>query len=141
MIVMPQRIVLDTRVLYAGLFSKNGASYAILDAIERGGLRIVLSTPLVFEYEEVLRRNQEVLGLSDRALEDVLDDLCARGESHSVYFLWRPHLPDPEDDHLLELAVASGARMIVTHNMKHFPNLAPFDVQAVTPKTMLEKLK
>ncbi len=43
------RIILDTNVLYAGLYSADGASYQVLRAIERGQVRIVVSTTLLFE--------------------------------------------------------------------------------------------
>jgi len=47
--------------------------------IERGCVIPLLSTTLLFEYEEILNRHQRVLGLTNRAIEDVLDGLCARG--------------------------------------------------------------
>ena len=44
------RIVLDTNVLYAGLYSASGKSFQLLRAIDEGRVRIALSTPLLFEY-------------------------------------------------------------------------------------------
>jgi predicted nucleic acid-binding protein len=35
-----------------------------------------------------------------------------------VYFLWRPNLPDEADNHLIELALAGSAEIIVTNNLK-----------------------
>lgn len=46
-----------------------------------------------------------------------------------------------KDDHLLELAVASGAGTIVTHNTRHFVGLASFAVRAVTPRQLLEEMR
>lgn len=74
------RIILDTNVLYAGLYSSRGASYQLLRAIDRGKVQIVLSIPLLFEYEDILWRNQTTLGLSDSEIERLLDDLCHRSE-------------------------------------------------------------
>ena len=98
-----RKIILDTNVLYAGLYSNRGASHEVLRAVERGEIEIVLSTALVFEYEDILRRHQRRLNLSDKDVEYVLDGLCAVGAHQQIYFLWRPQLPDPRDDHILEL--------------------------------------
>lgn len=135
------RAVIDTNVLYAGLFSATGASYRILRLIEQGHLAPLLSTTLLFEYEEVLRRNQKLLKLSDRAIDDVLDGLCSHGECRKIHFLWRPQLSDPKDDHILELAVAAGGADIVTHNVKDFAQASAFGVRIVRPRELLGELK
>ena len=135
------RAVIDTNVLYAGLYSANGASFRVLQAVERGRLKPVLSTSLLFEYEEVLRRDQERLRLSDRAVQDVLDGLCLRGEAQAIHFLWRPWLPDGSDDHVLELAVAAGGVDIVTHNLRHFGPAAAFGVRVLAPAELLGELR
>lgn len=134
------RIILDTNVLYAGLYSSQGVSFKVLEAIEEGNLQIVLSTTLLFEYEDILRRNQTALDLSNLEIEKLLDYLCLRSEHQKIYFLWRPYLADPNDDHLLELAVASGARLITTHNTKDFKGIEKFNVKTITPKKLLEEL-
>jgi len=135
------RAVIDTNVLHAGLYSAVGASFQVLRLIERQKLTPVLSTTLLFEYEEILRRHQTLLHLSNRAIEDVLDGLCSRGELQRVFFLWRPQLADPKDDHVLELAVAAGGVAIVTHNVKHFDAAAAFGIRVVKPAEMLKKLR
>lgn len=135
------RAVVDTNVLYAGLYSSSGASYQVLRLIERGRLVPLLSTALIFEYEEVMRRDQKKLRLSDRALDDVLDGLCARGECRRIHFLWRPQLSDPKDDHLLELAVAAGSADIVTHNTDDFTGADRFGIRIMTPAELLGELK
>ena len=134
------RIILDTNVLYAGLYSSRGASFKILQAIEQGKLKMVLSTTLLFEYEDILKRNQVALGLSNQEIEKVLDYFCMKSEHQKIYFLWRPYLPDPKDDHLLELAVASGAKLIVTHNTKDFRRVEEFGLRSITPKAILEEI-
>jgi predicted nucleic acid-binding protein len=58
------RAVIDTNVLYAGLYSAQGASFLILRAVEERRLVPVLSTTLLFEYEHVLRRRHGDLNLS-----------------------------------------------------------------------------
>jgi putative PIN family toxin of toxin-antitoxin system len=134
------RIILDTNVLYSGLYSSKGASFKVLRAIGDGKLRSVLSTALLFEYEDVLKRNQEILNLSNQEIEKILDNLCLLSDHQKIYFLWRPRLSDPQDDHLLELAVASGVNLVVTHNISDFKGSDKFGVRPITPKELLEEI-
>lgn len=134
------KIVLDTNVLFAGLYSANGPSYKILQYLAAGRLTLALSTPLLFEYEDVLKRNSELLNLNEVEIETVLDNLCAFGQSQKIHFLWRPYLPDAKDDMVLELAVASNAKTIITHNVRDFLGVEKFDVAVIQPKTLLELL-
>ena len=58
-----------------------------------------------------------MLGLSDRAVNDVLDGFCVRGESRKIHFLWRPHISDPKDDVLAPVtkkAVANETKATAT---------------------------
>jgi putative PIN family toxin of toxin-antitoxin system len=135
------RVVIDTNVLYAGLYSASGASHSLLRLIEQGRVMPVLSTTLLFEYEEVLRRNRDLLGLADRDVEDLLDGLCSRGECRRIHFLWRPQLVDPKDDHILELAVAGSCVDIVTHNVKDFGKAIHFGVRVIRPGALLGEMK
>lgn len=133
-------IIMDTNVLFAGLYSANGASFKLLELLSKDRLRIVISTPLLFEYEEVLKRNRTMLQLTDAEIGMVLDNLCGFSRHQKVYFLWRPYLSDPKDDLVLELAVAAQVNTIVTHNLKDFARVYKFGVEAITPKTLLERL-
>ena len=137
---MKTKIVIDTNVLYSGLYSSEGAAYKILEKVSQGKIIPVISTPLVFEYEEVLKRNQTILNLSNQEIDKLLDNICGFGETQKIYFLWRPYLSDPKDDHILELAVASKTNCIVTYNIKDFNGSEKFGVSIVTPKQLLEKI-
>ena len=136
-----RRIILDTNVLYAGLYSSKGASYQILRAVERGHIQIILSATLLFEYEDILNRKKLELGLSKKQIEAVLDSLCKRSDHQKIYYLWRPFLKDPNDDHILEVAVASQTEIIVTHNIKDFNGIDKFGIRAITPKQLLKEIK
>lgn len=137
---MAVEAVIDTNVLYAGLYSSLGVSFELLRAIEQKRLVPVLSTTLVFEYEEILRRNQSVLQLDGDAIADILDGLCSRGKAYRVHFLWRPQLRDPKDDHILELAFSAGAA-IATFNVKDFDTARRFGIRVVQPSRLLEELR
>jgi len=127
-------------VLYAGLYSSKDASFRVLQAIEEGKIRMVISTTLLFEYEDVLKRNQAILDLSEHEIEKILNYFCMQSEHQKIYFLWRPRLPDPKDDYLLELAVASGTKFIVTHNTKDFKGTETFGLKPITPKELMEEI-
>lgn len=79
--------------------------------------------------------------LSNRDIDIILGNLCRLSEHPKIYFLWRPFLSDPKDDHILELAVASGANAIVTYNIRNFQNIGEFGIRAIKPQTLLEELK
>ncbi|MBF0231017.1 MAG: putative toxin-antitoxin system toxin component, PIN family [Desulfamplus sp.] len=135
------RTVLDTNILFAGLYSAQGASFQVLQAVKSKVVEPVLSVALLFEYEDVLKRNSEKLGITYEDIELLLDNICDLGSFYKIHYLWRPLLPDPKDDHVLELAVASQVKHITTFNAKDFKGSEQFDVNIITPKQLLEKIK
>jgi putative PIN family toxin of toxin-antitoxin system len=130
-------IVLDTNVLFAGLLSRLGASFRVLELIQDGRVRPALSVPLVLEYEMVLKREAALLGLTFRNVDAVLDFFCGIGQLQSIHFLWRPTLRDPRDELVLELAVAAGCSHIVTHNVRDFAGAESYGVSALRPAEYL----
>jgi predicted nucleic acid-binding protein len=134
------RIVLDTNVLVAGLRSRRGASFRLLSEVGRRRFQLALSVPLVLEYEDALLRHSAVTGLSRPDVDAVLDYFCSAGHLQSIFFLWRPLLPDPKDDLLVELAVAAGCRVVVTHNVKDFRGAEDLGVSAQRPADFLKSI-
>ena len=53
------QIVIDTNVILAGLRSKNGASYKLLSILNDKRFQINISATLIFEYEEILKREKK----------------------------------------------------------------------------------
>ena len=133
------RIVLDTNVIIAGLKSKRGASFKVLSLIGIGKFDLVLSVPLLFEYEAVLKRLKPPQ-LSDSDIDDILDYFCSVATQCKIFYLWRPILKDPTDDMVLELAVESGSDFIVTFNLSDFVGSNRFGIGAITPMTFLAKI-
>jgi predicted nucleic acid-binding protein len=114
-------IVLDTCVLVSGLRSRRGASFQILSRIGTGAFELAVSVPLVVEYEDVLVRQADVIGLQAKDVEDLLDYVCSVAKRQSIFFLWRPLSPDPKDDMVAEVAVAAGARRSSRTNQRFAP--------------------
>ncbi|MSQ50834.1 MAG: PIN domain-containing protein [Betaproteobacteria bacterium] len=56
--------------------------------------------------------------LSTHEREDLFDAYLKRCRWIRVYFAWRPNSPDESDKHLIELAVAVGAEVLVTRNLR-----------------------
>ena len=81
------------------------------------------------------------MNLTDAEIDALLDAFCALCSLHKIHYLWRPFLPDTKDDHILELAVASGVKSITTFNRKDFKGVEDFGVEILTPKTLLEIIK
>jgi putative PIN family toxin of toxin-antitoxin system len=138
---MKENIIMDTNVLFAGLYSSTGASFQILRLLNAGKIKPVISTTLLFEYEDVLKREQTILELSHKQVDIILDNICALCKFQKIYFLWRPYLKDPKDDHILEVAAASKTKIIITHNLKDFKGVENFGIQAITPGNFLEVIK
>jgi putative PIN family toxin of toxin-antitoxin system len=134
------RAVLDTNVLITALRSSRGASFKLLSLLKAGRFEIHLSIPLAVEYEEVLERERENLGLSRTEMGDFLDYLCRVAHLHEVYFLWRPFLPDPNDEMILDLAVRARCEYIVTYNKRDFPGVDRFGIRVVTSKAFLQEI-
>jgi len=131
---MVYQLVIDTNVLVSALKSSKGASFRLLSLIGTGKFDLNISTPLVVEYEETLKRESH--HLSENGIADILDYICAVAHKHKIFYLWRPILKDPDDDFILELAVKSNA-WIITYNKADFKKALNFKVKVMTPKEFL----
>lgn len=131
-------VVLDTNVLVAAIRSRRGASFRILEQLGTGVYEIVISVPLVLEYEDALLRPRGSLGSTH--VGDLLDYICKVGRRQEIFYLWRPLLRDPKDDMVAEVAVAGGAEAVVTHNRRDFGALQRFGVRVVSPQEFLRMI-
>ena len=79
-----------------------------------------MGAALFAEYEDVLGRAElfEACRLKLAERGELLDIFLATCIWTRIYFAWRPNLPDEADNHLVELAVAGGARYVVTRNLR-----------------------
>ena len=133
--------MLDTNVVVAALRSRRGASAAVLLGAGTGQFEFCISVALFFEYESALKRPDAGIALSVTAIDAILDHLAAAGHQQAIFFLWRPVLPDPGDDHVLELAVAGRCDAIATYNRRDFRGADRFGVQIVSPPEFLVELR
>jgi len=130
------RLVFDTDVMVAALGSDRGASRQLLQAALDGRLSLLMSVPLLIEYEAVLTRSEhlDVIGLSSAEVNQVLDAVAKISTPVPLRFLWRPRLKDPADEMVLETAVNGCADRLVTFNIRHLADSArDFGVRVMRP--------
>lgn len=104
-----------------------------------------MGASLFAEYEDVMSRSElfQSSPLAADEREAVLNAFLSVCRWTRVYFLWRPNLPDEGDNHLIELAVAGGARAIVTNNVRHLERselLFP-TIRILRPVDLIEETK
>ncbi|BAY97725.1 PilT protein domain protein [Tolypothrix tenuis PCC 7101] len=134
----PYQIVVDTNVLLAGLRSSLGASYRLLTILNDRRWQLNISTTLVFEYEEILKREKYQIGLRDQDINDVIEGICSIANLCSIFYIWRPSARDPDDDFLIDLAVECQADFIITYNQKDLQAAQQFGIRLVSPKEFLQ---
>lgn len=126
----------------SALRSDLGASYAIISQLPSDKFQIVLTIPLYLEYQDVLTRPEHMSGKSSK--DDIINFLryiCSIAYKQQIYYLWRPWVKDPKDDMVLEAAVGSQSKYLVTHNLNDFKEIDTFfGIKAVTPGKFLHIL-
>lgn len=133
--------IVDTNVLFSGLRTRSGFSFRLIRAVAEGTVSPSVTVPLVLEYEDVLGRPGALPHLSRKEIGDFIDWWVSRSSTHSVHFLWRPVLPDPKDDMLLEAAIAAGAKHIVSYNLRHLEPCLKLGIKPVTAAEYLKLIK
>jgi putative PIN family toxin of toxin-antitoxin system len=137
------RVVLDSDVVVAGVLSPTGASRQLLIAAVDRRFELLVSVPLMLEWEAVLKRPEilRAAGGDVDAMDVVLDQLAAVGVPVDLHFLWRPRSQDPDDDMVLETAINGRADVIATFNIRHLAAGALyFGVAVELPAAVLRRL-
>jgi predicted nucleic acid-binding protein len=108
------------------------------------GVLVPLLTPALFlQYEDVLKRPEQLRasGLTFGQVDQRLATLARLAEPVTVHFLWRPQLPDPGDELVLEAALNGRAEALVTYDVRHFAVAAArFRLRIARPAEVLEEL-
>jgi len=137
------RIVLDTNILVAASRSRNGASFALLQALRNNQFIALASVPLMLEYEAVLKRPEHLqVGNRDIAMTDAfLDAMSLFIEPVHLHYLWRPQLRDAADEMVLETALNGRANALVTTNINDFKPASHFGLSVLLPGVFLRQLQ
>ncbi len=137
------RVVIDTNV-FVGACMGVGASNAVVRACLEHRLVPLMGVALLTEFEATLSRDElfarSRLDAAERSM--LLDTFLALCEWTRVYFLWRPNLKDESDNHLIELAVAGDADVVVTRNLRDLrgAELRLEPLRILSPEDFLKEL-
>lgn len=135
--------VLDTCVVYSGLRRD-----LLLTMSAQGVFRVVLSEDLLFEIQYVEAGKLRKLGASESEAERRADRLVAHLrdafevlDPRRVELVGEVGLPDPDDEHVVATGLAGDADVIVTDNLKDFPDeRLPDGLRVQRPKDFLHDM-
>jgi len=131
------KIVCDTNVLISGLLF-GGHARKILQLASRGVLINFLSPDILREAEDVLRRSK--FGLRP---EQVLEIITLFKETFEIVipsFKVQAIQSDPEDNHVIEIALTARAEFIISGD-KHLLKLTEFKgIHVVSPAQFIETI-
>jgi putative PIN family toxin of toxin-antitoxin system len=131
-------IVLDTNVIVSGLLRPFSKAALILTLVADGTIQVAYDLRLLSEYRDVLNRPK--FDFAKENVEAFLTQVEQEGFLVSVKPL-EIHLPDPEDEPFLEVAIAGRVEAIVTGNKRHFPRKQYEVVRILSPVEFVELLK
>jgi putative PIN family toxin of toxin-antitoxin system len=138
------RVVLDTDVMTSAFISPDGASrQLVLDALD-GRFSLLLSTPLLVEYESVLRRTKHLsrARATDAEVTEILDALAGLCVPVVFDYNWRPSGAHADDELVVETAVNGHADAVATFNVKDMAAAAAtFGFQALRPGLLLRRMR
>ncbi len=130
------KAVLDTNVLVSACISLTGACHQVVGRLYDGRFTACTDSAMEAEYRDVLNRPE--LGLDESERMPILHFMHVGCEPESPSPL-HVDLPDESDRVFLEVAHAAGA-VLITGNIKHFPERARAGVTVMTPRQFLDIL-
>ena len=138
------KVIIDTNIIINVLLSpsRSSASFKIIKLCLAGKLEPQISAALFAEYLDVTSREQIVTKsvYTKQEISQILDGFLNTCTWVKISFLWRPNLKDEGDNHLVDLAVASNAVVIITYNLKDLMSgELRFDWQSMPPDQFLRE--
>jgi putative PIN family toxin of toxin-antitoxin system len=130
-----QKVVLDTNIFISSIFWR-GDSYNIVKKAHYNEILVFITKDIINEMGRVLSRD---FYLGEQEINDVINAVVLF--SHLIETRERIKVveEDPEDNKILECAVSSGARFIVTQD-KHLLGLREFrGIRIITPSDFSER--
>ena len=137
------KVVIDTSVWISALIKKECGAREFLRLVFKDKVSPQMSEPLFREYESVMSRKkiQDLTVLTKDEQFELLNAFLSRCNWNNIYYSWRPNLKDENDNFLVELAVASGSKAIITYNLKDFKNAQlVFNHIITTPEDFIKEI-
>ncbi len=109
-----------------------------------GTIEVLVSVPLMVEYESVMTREEHLResGLTADEVNAILDAVARIAVRVPLRFLWRPRLMNAADEMVLETAVNGGADRLVTFNLRHLAAAAnEFGIPVKTPSEVWKEVR
>ena len=138
------KVVVDTNVMVAALLGKEAATARqVIELALQDKITPLMADTLFNEYLDVISRDEvmQKCPFDEDERMEFLSAFLACCQWCKIYFGWRPNLQDEGDNHLIELAVAGGAKYIVTTNVRDFKNgeLLFDGLNIVTPQQFIKE--
>ena len=128
------RVVFDTNVLVSATLSR-GKPYTVLELAERGDIDSVTSPNIIDELEDVLSR--ERLPFESEQINEFVGKILSMSELVTPEMDLEAVEDDPDDDKILECAVAGNADYIVSGD-SHLLDIEEYrGVEIVSPDEFL----
>jgi uncharacterized protein len=125
-------------VLVSGLLSPQGPPGRLVDALLSDHLRFALDDRIEAEYTEVLSRPNFRITAAERAA--ILTEIRMHEYFSAPSNPLSAQLPDPDDRMFLEIAAATPEKVLVTGNVRHFPQRTLGPVTVLSPRAAWERL-
>lgn len=130
------RVVIDTNVLVSGLLSPYGAAAEIIRMIAAGYLDLLYDARIMSEYGEVLLRPKFSF---EKSNIDILIEFIAHYGVPIAAIPLSTHLPDPDDEPFLEVAISGKAECLITGNIVHYPARSKQKMRVLTPRQFINR--
>ena len=132
------KFVLDTNVLVSALISGKGNPALLLD---KAGEKYMLfiSKDILIEFEEVISRDK--FGFKDEEINTIIEAIISVSEAVNPEIKLDVIKADPDDNKILECAVACRASYIVSGD-RHLLDLKEYgEIKIISPKAALDLLE
>lgn len=141
------RITLDTNVLVGGHDGTASQARSILLRVLRGGHKLVLSQPILYELEEVLHypRVRSLYGLTDENIARYLAFLIHVAELVDIGPPMELPLADRDDWAVLRTAIEGNVQILCSHDggfhtPKNIAFCAQYEIRVLRPADLLRML-